>query len=146
MASRSTLLQTVQTVISAYNAWELDAIMDVRAPNCMNYILPTSLGRRPMDNQQYLSFLAATLPAFQGFHLTVHDIVIDQAAHKAVMHLSSTASTPIGEYHNEYMITLHMTEDGCQIDKFEEFVDSKYSADFMPRVREFLAQSNKAHT
>lgn len=85
------------------------------------------------------------MPAFQGFHLTVHDTVIDETARKVVMHLTSTASTPIDEYHNEYMLTLHMTEDGHKVDKFEEFVDSKYSADFMARVREFLSQSNKAN-
>ncbi|KAL8944332.1 MAG: hypothetical protein Q9216_000517 [Gyalolechia sp. 2 TL-2023] len=145
MASRSSLSQTAQTLISAYNAWDMEAIMDVRAPGCINYVIPTSLRRKPMNNEEYLSFFTLTMPAFQGFHLTVHDTVIDEPARKVVMHLSSTASTPIGVYNNEYMLTLHMTEDGRKVDKFEEFVDSRYSADFMPRVRNFLSQSNKAN-
>ncbi|KAL8723561.1 MAG: hypothetical protein Q9225_000196 [Loekoesia sp. 1 TL-2023] len=145
MATRSTLFQTARALVSAYNSRNMEAIMDVRAPDCMNYILPASLGQKPMNNEQYTSFLTTSLPAFRGFCLTIRDTVIDEPARKVVMHLTSTASTDLGKYHNEYMMTLHMTKDGCKVDKFEEFVDSKYSADFMPRLRDFLFQSNKAN-
>ncbi|KAI4178766.1 MAG: hypothetical protein L6R41_008221 [Letrouitia leprolyta] len=145
MISRSALLQTADAVVSAYNSWDIQQIMHVRAANCMNYILPTSLGRKPMNNEEYQSFFISSMPAFEGFHLTVHDTVIDETARKVVMHITSTASTPIGDYHNEYRLTLRMTEDGQKIGRFEEFVDSKYSADFMPRVRDFLSQSKKAN-
>ncbi|KAL9601056.1 MAG: hypothetical protein Q9219_002765 [cf. Caloplaca sp. 3 TL-2023] len=92
--------------------------MDVRAANCMNHILPESL---------------------------VNDMVIDESARKVVMHLASTATTIIGDYHNEYMLKLHMTEDGRKVDVFQEFVDSKYSAEYLARLREVLSQSEKAN-
>lgn len=98
-----------------------------------------------MNNEEYSLFFTPSMEAFEGFSLTVHDTVVDETDRKVAMHVTSTASTSIGEYHNEYRLTLHMTEDGQKIDKFEEFVDSKYSADFMPRVRNFLAQSKKAN-
>ena len=41
------------------------------------------------------------------------------------------------------MLVLHMTEDGKKVVRFEEFVDSKYSAEFMPRLREHLAGKQK---
>ena len=59
------------------------------------------------------------------------------------MHASITATTDLGDYGNEYMLVLHMTEDGKKVVRFEEFVDSKYSAEFMPRLREHLAGKQK---
>ncbi|KAL8921202.1 MAG: hypothetical protein Q9208_005812 [Pyrenodesmia sp. 3 TL-2023] len=145
MASRSSLFRTAQTLVTAYNAWDLGAIMDVRSTDCVNCILPASLGRPTMDNEQYRSFFAPNLPLFKGFHLTVLDIIIDEAARKVAMHLSSTATTAIGDYSNEYMLTLHITEDGRKVDRFEEFVDSKYSTDYLSKLRDSVAQSSKAN-
>ncbi len=144
MASRSSLLGAAQALVSAYKSWDLKEIMGVRSTDCVNSILPASLGRPAMDNEEYASFFAPNIPLFEGFHLTVHDTIIDEAARKVTMHLSSRATTAIGKYDNEYMLTLHMTEDGQKVDRFVEFVDSKYSARYMSELRESIAQSSKA--
>ncbi|KAL8907635.1 MAG: hypothetical protein Q9207_001287 [Kuettlingeria erythrocarpa] len=143
MASRSSLLDTAQALVSAYNSWNLKEIMGVRSIDCVHFILPASLGRPAMDNEGYASYFAPNIPLFEGFHLTVHDTIIDQAARKVTMHLSSSGTTAIGKYDNEYMLTLHMTEDGRKVDRFEEFVDSKYSARYMSELRDSVAQSSK---
>ena len=144
MTTRSSLSQAAQAVISAYNSWDITAIMGLRAPDCVNYVLPASMGLEPMNNDQYVSFLTPTMPAFQNFQLAVRNTIVDETAREVVMHLTSTASTALGEYHNEYMVTLHITEDGGKIDRFEEFVDSKYSTDYMSRLQRSLSQSDKA--
>ena len=36
-----------------------------------------------------------------------------------------------------------MTVDGTKLVRFEEFVDSKYSADYLPRLREHLEGKQK---
>lgn len=56
------------------------------------------------------------------------------------MHASSKAVTDLGDYANEYMIILYMTEDGSKVERFLEFVDSAYSKDFMGRLREAMAR------
>ncbi|KAL8650740.1 MAG: hypothetical protein Q9226_005016 [Calogaya cf. arnoldii] len=123
--------QTAQALVAAYNTWTLENIMNVRAFNCMNYILPASLGQTPMDNEKYKAFFAPRMVPFRDFQLTVHDTVVDEAARKVIMHMTSTASTDIGKYCNEYILKLPMTEDCRKVDKFEEFVHSGYSAKFM---------------
>ncbi|KAL8670531.1 MAG: hypothetical protein Q9168_004928 [Polycauliona sp. 1 TL-2023] len=135
--------QTAQAFVTAYNSWTLENIMDVRASDCINYILPGSLGQEPMDNEHYKAFFAPRMAPFRNFHLTVHDTVVDEAARKAVLHMTSTASTDIGEYRNEYMVKLHMTEDCRKIDRFEEFVDSGYSAKFMGDLAKNHSPSKK---
>ncbi|KAL9009031.1 MAG: hypothetical protein Q9173_005907 [Seirophora scorigena] len=146
MASRSSLDQTAQTLLSAYNSWDIEAIMDVRAADCMNFIHPASLGVQPMNNEQYAAFFTPNMPMFKDFHLTVHDTIIDEAARKVNMRLTSTATSVMGDYSNQYMVTLQMTEDGRKVERFDEFADSKFSAEFFPKLREFMSQSSKADT
>ena len=81
------------------------------------------------------------MSAFDRVHVTVHDSIVDEAARKVLMHASSSASTALGPYNNEYMFVLHMTDDGRKVDKVYEFVDSAYSADYMPRLRDAMAES-----
>ncbi|KAI4231781.1 MAG: hypothetical protein LQ349_005396 [Xanthoria aureola] len=126
--------ETAEALVTAYNSYKLENMMDVRSSDCINYILPHSLGQKPMDNEQYMAWVTPRLPPFRNFTLTVHDTVVDEAARKVVLHMTSTASTDLGDYHNEYMLKLHMTEDRRKVDKFEEFVDSGYSSKVMKEL------------
>lgn len=81
------------------------------------------------------------MSAFERFHLTVHDSIVDEAARKVLMHALSSASTALRPYNNECLLILHMTEDGRKLDKFYEFVDSAYRADYMRRLRDAMAES-----
>ena len=83
------------------------------------------------------------MPAFNNFHVNVKHTVVDEEAQKVAMHAFSTATTDLGDYSNEYMLVLHMTVDGTKVERFEEFVDSKYSMEFMPRLREHLVGKQK---
>lgn len=141
--SRETLSSTADIVIQAYNAWTLESVMSFRAPNCTHYILPSSLNRPPLNNEQYPAFFLPLMPAFKDFHLTVHDTIVDEVARKVVVHASSTATTALGPYKNEYTLILHMTEDGRQVERFYEFVDSAKSVDQIQRVRDFIANQQK---
>lgn len=135
--------QTAQALVTTYNTWSLENIMDVRASNCINYILPNSLGQKSMDNEEYKAFFAPKMAPFRNFNLSVHDTVVDEAARKVVLHMTSTASTDVGDYRNEYMLKLHMTEDCRKIDKFEEFVDSAYSTKFMADLAKHPSAAKK---
>ena len=141
--SRSLLLETANAVIEGYNTWEPEALVAYRAPDCIQQVLPASLGRQPMNNEQYLAYFTPLMPAFRNFHVTVKNTIVDEEARKVAMHASSTAMTDLGDYSNEYMLVLHMTEDGKKVERFEEFVDSKNSTDFFPRLREHIAGKQK---
>ncbi|KAK0516664.1 hypothetical protein JMJ35_001267 [Cladonia borealis] len=141
--SRSILLETANAVIESYNTWTPEAVMAYRAPDCIMQILPASLGRQPMNNEQYLAYFTSIMPELRNFHVTVKNTIVDEEARKVAMHASSTATTDLGDYSNEYMLVLHMTEDGKKVVRGEEFVDSKRSTDFLTRLREHLAGKQK---
>ena len=96
-----------------------------------------------MNNEQYLAYFTPIMPAFRNFHLTVKDTVVDEEARNVAMHAFSTATTDLGDYSNEYMLILHMTMDGTKVTLFEEFVDSKHTAEFFARLREHLEGKQK---
>ena len=141
--SRSTLLATAQMAIEGYNTWTPEAIMAYRAPDCIHQILPASLNRLPLNNEQYAAYFVPIMPAFRNFRLTAHSSMVDEAARKVVLHVSSTAATDLGSYENEYMLILQMTSDGCKVERFFEFVDSAYATDYMRRLRDHVATKEK---
>ena len=137
--SRSTLLETANAAIEGFNTWTAESIMSYRAPNCIHQVLPLSLGRQPLNNEQYKAYFLPIMPAFKNFHVAVQSTVVDVEARQIAMHATSTATTELGEYNNDYVLVLRMTEDGTKVERFEEFVDSKYSVEYLPKLREHLA-------
>ncbi|KAI2484935.1 hypothetical protein Ptr902_03875 [Pyrenophora tritici-repentis] len=127
---------TTQAVIDAYNAWDIEKILAVRAPDCTTRVLPASMGRPNMSNSEYRERMNQVMSCFRKFTLTIHEEVHDADAHKCMMHLSSTSETDIGPYTNEYALILHFTDDGKQVIKFLEFVDSAYSTKFFAALAE----------
>ena len=134
--SRATLLSTAQTVIQAYNTWTPTSVLAFRAPHCEHQFLPNSLKQPCLNNAQYAAYFVPLMPHFRSFTVTVHDTVVDEVARKVVMRASSTAETDVGPYANEYMIVLRMTEDGRLVERFDEFNDSAFIVEFLPRLRE----------
>ncbi|KAF3029620.1 hypothetical protein E8E12_000985, partial [Didymella heteroderae] len=113
--SIETQMETVQAVIDGYNAWDTDAILAYRAPDCQHQVLPSSMGRAAQSNDEYRTYLSAVMPQFSNFTVVVHSAVHDPETHSCVVHASSTVDTEIGQYANEYMLSLEFTEDGKKV-------------------------------
>lgn len=56
-------------------------------------------------------------------------MLIDEVSRKVLLHLTSTGETDLSRYANEYMIVLKMTDDGAQIKKIVDFIDSATTRD-----------------
>ncbi|KAF1916292.1 hypothetical protein BDU57DRAFT_574111 [Ampelomyces quisqualis] len=136
MSTLAAQKDTTQAVLDAYNAWDLEKILAFRAPNCQQQVLPASMGRPSMSNDEYRQRLKQLLPWFRKFTITVHAAVHDAEAHTCIMHATSTAETDIGPYGNEYALVLNFTNDGNKVTKILEFVDSAYSIKFFARLAE----------
>ena len=67
------------------------------------------------------------------------EMVVDVESRKVVMHTKAKANTPVGEYENEYMWILTMTEDGKMIEDIVEFCDSTKAVELMKKLQ---AQKN----
>jgi hypothetical protein len=67
MSCLSTQKSTTASVIAAYNAWNIDAILAFRAPDCIQQILPHSLNRAPQTNAEYRERFSVLMPLFENF-------------------------------------------------------------------------------
>lgn len=136
--SASVQLQTAKAVVEAFNRMDIDAIISYRSPDCIRYILPSTLGHKPTDNEQYRSHLEKLKPTFRNFSLTINDTLEDKEARRICMWLSARADTVAGEYINEYMWTLNFDGSGAKITRVNEFVDTLVNKEFWPKLREAM--------
>ena len=60
-------METAQTVIDAYNAWDVDAILAYRTPDCQHQVLPSSMARAAQNNGEYRTYLSTIMPKFKNF-------------------------------------------------------------------------------
>ena len=77
------------------------------------------------------------MPEFRNFHLRVIDereTAVDTEARKVVLHLTSSADMDVGVYENEYYFVLRMSESGELVEDVVEWMDSKYTAEFVERL------------
>ena len=97
----------------------------------------------PANAQSPVSHLCKT-------QLHIHEIVHDAPKGKAVIYASSRADTPFGDFKwtNEYAVFLSFTEDGEQINRNDEMVDTAFYHEFFPKfmahVKEQQALSNRS--
>ena len=131
----SQLYKTAMQAIEGYNNWDIDAIFAPRTETCTQRVYPERLDRPVMNNTEYRAYFSAVLPIFKDFHIEITDVVEDPTRHKVALHARSTATTAIGDYANEYMILIQMTEDDARVENVKEFVDSGFSVDYFQRLR-----------
>ncbi|KAK7448502.1 hypothetical protein VKT23_013763 [Stygiomarasmius scandens] len=144
MTTTKTLNATASALISAYNAWDLDAILSDswRSPSCIHQILPLSLGQPAMDNTFYRHYLRTFMSTFRNLTVTVKDTIVDEKQRRVLMWASSKAETDIGPYANEYALILKCDEDG-RVVWVGEFLDSQYTIAFFIKLREHMASKSK---
>jgi ketosteroid isomerase-like protein len=142
---------SAKAFFDGYKAWNIDAILAYRTPDCLHQVLPASLNRTAQTNADVTAYFKRIENTFANFtvrHLplpmtrkrltwsqpTVINEVHDTTQHFAIVHAKSTAMTKIGQYTNEYALTFRFTDDGKKVKHIEEFIDSKYTLDFNARL------------
>lgn len=70
MSSLAAQKATAAALIAGYNAWDIDLMLAPRAPECVQQVLPASLGLKPHDNEQYRKYFEEQLSKmFTGFEV-----------------------------------------------------------------------------
>ena len=71
----------------------------------------------------------------------------DAAKSKAVIYATSNADTPFGDlkWTNEYAVFVTFTEDGTQINRMEEMVDTAFFQQFMPKFQQYMGEQEVAN-
>jgi ketosteroid isomerase-like protein len=70
-------------------------------------------------------------------------IVNDTEQHVAVVHAKGFAETAFAPYRNEYAFFLYFTEDGKQVKRIEEFVDTAFSTGFFAKMQAYLKEQQE---
>ncbi|CZR60712.1 uncharacterized protein PAC_10608 [Phialocephala subalpina] len=132
--------KTVIAAIEGYNSWKIDKIMAPRHPDAIHEILPKTLERPVMNNTHYRSYFSAIMPYFHNFHVTINDLIEDPIQNKIAIWAKSTGSTEIGEYSNEYMLVFYLDQEGKQIVRSLEFVDSAVTMPYMVELGKYIRE------
>lgn len=77
--------------------------------------------------------------------MDIHSIVHDASRSKAVIYASSFADTPFGDFKwtNEYAVFLTFSEDGTQVRKLEEMVDTAFYRAFFPKFQNYMKEQGE---
>jgi hypothetical protein len=142
----SKLLRTALAALEGFNTFTAEAILAPFTPTATHQILPLSLKRPAWSNDGYIEYLKPILAEFKNFRLTLVDAVEDQTDNKVVLHATSRADTPIGEYRNEYMAIFHMTDDHEQITSEQIFSDASVVTGFLVQFRDHMVSKAKDTT
>lgn len=130
---RATLLKTAADFIQCYNKWTIEAVLSLRTDTCKQTVRPASLGVPTFAKADYGTFVGPFMALLSDCKFEIVDdneTVVDVEKRKVVIHVQASASSPVGEYKNEYQWTLTMTEDGKMIEDILEFTDSATAVDF----------------
>ncbi|KAF5131503.1 hypothetical protein MHUMG1_07654 [Metarhizium humberi] len=139
---------TIDKFIEGWGTNNPEAWVQLWTDDCTNKILPFSLGAPPMSKDTVVS---KALPKLFGnlanWKLQVYEVVLDTKKSKAAIYATSKADTPFGDFKwaNEYAAFVTLTEDGKQISKIEEMVDTAFFAE-MDRQGAVYAAANPTTT
>ncbi|KAF4628187.1 hypothetical protein G7Y89_g9965 [Cudoniella acicularis] len=130
--STEKLLSTAHGFIDALSSLDVDRMLALRTSDCQQVILPASLGREPLSNEEFRAMYSGylTKAKFSDYTIKVLSSAVDPIQKKVVLYGKGEATTLAGPFKSEYVFLLTMVEennDEIRISKVEEFVDSNLS-------------------
>ncbi|EON98267.1 hypothetical protein UCRPA7_6239 [Phaeoacremonium minimum UCRPA7] len=131
------MLKTLTGYIDAFNTNTPEGTIAYRSAGCQHRAIPASPMMPVRNNEEYKAFMAPAFAIMKNFQLKLvegMDPIIDEEARTGVLHLKSTAETPLGNYKNQYIFTFRLNSDGTEIDEIIEWVDLVVLNDFMPKL------------
>lgn len=73
---------------------------------------PSSLQAPNKNREEYIAFQSWAIKLFDSFHVTETDMIVDDVQCKVIYYLNAKGTAPAGDYKNEYVHKLILTEDG----------------------------------
>lgn len=156
---------TAEKLVQAFNGtWDeqvLEAAMVARAPECVHYMLPRSLGFPAQNNEQWtahfrsiigtitdskVSITCGSVWIYQVLIMeqtTINDIVVAPEERRVVIHSSVTASATVGRFSNEYVWFFTFDQEGQKITRIDEMMDSAAVKDLYARRAKAKEESGK---
>ena len=137
MATRELLLDTAKRYLNAHNSRDMEAIAACCSPTSTHRGGPSSVKSPQRTRDEYIAFNTEVFKMLHTYHAELTDAVVDLETRKVAMFLLAKATADAGEYENEYIITLTMTEDGKLVQDQYDFIDSHTMLQWLQKVGQF---------
>ncbi|KAE9375944.1 hypothetical protein N431DRAFT_437378 [Stipitochalara longipes BDJ] len=141
LSLRDQLLQTAHGYLNAHNNRDMESILAFCAPNCVHRAGPPTVKSPDRNNDEYATFNVEVFKVLHTYLATITDAAVDDVSKKVVLSVEAKATADAGEYENEYVILLRMTEDGKQVVEQYDFVDSHRMIEWMGKLGEFAKET-----
>ncbi|KAI0801574.1 hypothetical protein GGR55DRAFT_466971 [Xylaria sp. FL0064] len=138
MALREQVIRTAKQWIQAHNdrsAAGREVVASLMAEQFVARTFPSSLRAPSRNREEYAAFQSWSLTLFDSYAATETDMIVDEAQHKVVYYLDAKGTAPAGEYQNQYIHKLILTEDGRLVKQFDAFMDSMPMVAWMEKAR-----------
>ncbi|KAI0172690.1 hypothetical protein GGR52DRAFT_572513 [Hypoxylon sp. FL1284] len=140
---RDQLLKTAKGLLQGMCEFTPESVTRLGSDKCVYRIGPDSLGTPTLNNEQLRHFvvgLNSITPTFDIGPYEPEEILVDEVTRKVALRVRSFSPTIVGDYHNEYIFFITMSEDGKQIDDVLEYRDSLHSSDILPKMAKAIEE------
>jgi ketosteroid isomerase-like protein len=72
------------------------------------------------------------------YHAEVIDAIVYTETRKVVLFMHTVATADVGEYDNEYIMTVTLTEDGRLVQDQYDFIDSQVQTQWLEKMKLFV--------
>ncbi|CZR68583.1 uncharacterized protein PAC_18482 [Phialocephala subalpina] len=137
---------TLDKFIAGWKKWIPEDWMATWSDDCKQRVLPFSLGLPTKSRADVQAILPKLMEILTNYELNIYEIVHDVARNKAVIYVISKADTPFGDFKwmNEYAVFISFTEDGEQINKTGEMIDTAFYHEFSPKFQKYLSEQGSS--
>ncbi|KAI0405634.1 hypothetical protein F4802DRAFT_164859 [Xylaria palmicola] len=123
---RSQRILVIDALLQGYSSLSVTTLLEPLAPNFSHHTLPKSLGIPTRDRDAFSKHAAGIFGIFQEFRMIPETIIEDSAAGVVAIHakMLGTLEGDEGEWRNECVMIVRLTDDRLKVLEVSEFVDS----------------------
>ncbi|KAJ5600238.1 hypothetical protein N7450_001305 [Penicillium hetheringtonii] len=139
---------TLQKFLAGWKKFTAEEWMATWSTDSRQKLLPFSLGVPSRSRTEVQQVLPKLIGVLNNYEMEIHEVVHDASKGKAAVYIISKADTPFEgnfKWTNEYAVFLTFTEDGQEICKMEEMVDTAFYQEFSPRFQKYLTEQGLSH-
>ncbi|KAI2470480.1 hypothetical protein F4781DRAFT_174356 [Annulohypoxylon bovei var. microspora] len=117
---------TVNALLDGYGSLSVPQLLRTMSPDFHHQVLPESLGMKPRNREAFAQHAAGIFSIFDEFRMVPKSIIDGGPGSMAVVHarMQGILKGGAGEWINECVMMIQLSQDGTQVVRITEFVDS----------------------
>ncbi|KAF2972428.1 hypothetical protein GQX73_g1079 [Xylaria multiplex] len=146
--SRWQRMQTIDALLDGYSSLSTAKLLEPLAPDFHHQTLPESLGMPVRNRDAFEKHASGVFGVFEDFRMIPRTIIDDDAAGIVAIdaQMRGTLKNGRGEWCNECVIIVRLTEDGCKVLDVREFVDSAKALEMAKNAPEHFSGEASSDT